>query len=79
METGSNETASSAEARVKEHPGFLMVPNCLGVEGGVPILFEDELMSVYAVTKISRSVAESSVCDDQRVQRCRSLSVAMHH
>ncbi len=34
--------SSAFEARVKERPGFMMTPNCLGVEGGIPILFEDE-------------------------------------
>ena len=52
-------TASSAEARVKEHPGFLMVPNCLGVDAGVPILFEDECIGGVGVSGIDY--------DDERV------------
>ena len=38
--------------RVEEHPGFLMVPNCLGVPGGVPILFEDECLGGVGVSGI---------------------------
>ena len=41
------------------HPGFLMVPNCLGVEGGVPILFEDECLGGVGVSGIDY--------DDERV------------
>lgn len=33
---------SAFESRVKDRPGLLMVPNCLGVAGGMAILFEDE-------------------------------------
>lgn len=44
--------SSAFEARVKERPGFLMVPNCLGVEGGVPILFEDECLGGVGVSGI---------------------------
>jgi glc operon protein GlcG len=44
--------SSAFESRVKERPGFLMVPNCLGVEGGVPILFEDECLGGVGVSGI---------------------------
>ena len=51
--------SSAFQTRVKEHPGFLMVPNCLGVEGGVPILFEDECLGGVGVSGIDY--------DDERV------------
>ncbi|MPZ57233.1 MAG: hypothetical protein GEU91_12200 [Rhizobiales bacterium] len=44
--------SSAFEARVKERPGFLMVPNCLGVEGGIPILFEGECLGGIGVSGI---------------------------
>jgi glc operon protein GlcG len=51
--------SSAFESRVKERPGFLMVPNCLGVEGGIPILFEDECLGGVGVSGIDN--------DDERV------------
>jgi glc operon protein GlcG len=56
--------SSAFEARVKERPGFLMVPNCLGVEGGVPILFEDECVGGVGVSGIDyddETVAKAGV------------------
>jgi glc operon protein GlcG len=44
--------SSNFEARVKERPGFLMVPNCLGVEGGVPVVFQDECLGGVGVSGI---------------------------
>jgi uncharacterized protein GlcG (DUF336 family) len=44
--------SSAFEARVKERPGFLMVPNCLGVEGGIPILYEGECLGGIGVSGI---------------------------
>ncbi len=44
--------SSSFEKRVQERPGFMMVPNCLGVEGGVPILFEGECLGGVGVSGI---------------------------
>ena len=44
--------SSAFEARVKESPGFLMMPNCLGVAGGIPILFEDECLGGVGVSGI---------------------------
>ena len=41
-------------ARVQERPGFLMVPNCLGVEGGIPILHEKECIGAIGVSGIDR-------------------------
>jgi uncharacterized protein GlcG (DUF336 family) len=44
--------SSAFAARVKERPGFLMVPNCLGVDGGVPVIFEDECIGGVGVSGI---------------------------
>lgn len=44
--------SSTLEARVRERPGFLMTPNCLAVEGGIPILFEDECLGGVGVSGI---------------------------
>lgn len=44
--------SSAFETRVKERPGFLMVPNCLGVEGGIPILYEGECLGGIGVSGI---------------------------
>jgi len=38
--------------RIKERPQFLMSPNYLGVEGGIPILFEDECIGGVGVSGI---------------------------
>lgn len=38
--------------RVQERAGFLMVPNCLGVEGGIPILHEKECLGGVGVSGI---------------------------
>jgi uncharacterized protein GlcG (DUF336 family) len=44
---------SSAWAqRVKERPASAMAPNYLGVEGGIPILFEDECLGGVGVSGI---------------------------
>ena len=48
------ERPSSAFAkRVRERPGFLMVPNCLGVQGGVPIVHDGECIGGIGVSGIS--------------------------
>jgi glc operon protein GlcG len=48
------ERPSSAFAkRVAERPGFLMSPNCLGVEGGVPLIYEDECVGGIGVSGIA--------------------------
>ena len=48
------ERPSSAFAkRVRERPGFLMVPNCLGVQGGVPIIHDGECIGGIGVSGIS--------------------------
>ncbi len=56
--------SSAFESRVKERPGFLMVPNCLGVEGGTPLLFEDECVGGVGVSGID--------FDDERVAQAGS-------
>jgi uncharacterized protein GlcG (DUF336 family) len=43
--------SSAFEERVKERPGFMMTPNCIAVEGGIPILFEDECLDDENVAK----------------------------
>ena len=43
-------SAVSPAAIVKDRPGFMMVPNCLGVEGGVPILYEGECLGGVGVS-----------------------------
>jgi uncharacterized protein GlcG (DUF336 family) len=48
------ERPSSAFAkRVRERPGFLMVPNCLGVQGGVPIVHDGQCIGGIGVSGIS--------------------------
>jgi glc operon protein GlcG len=39
--------------RVSERPGFLMVPNCLGVEGGIPIIHDGECIGGVGVSGIA--------------------------
>jgi glc operon protein GlcG len=53
--------SSAFEARVKDRPGFLMVPNCLGVEGGVPVLYEGECLGGVGVSGIDH--------DDEKVAK----------
>jgi uncharacterized protein GlcG (DUF336 family) len=38
--------------RVKEKPGFMMFPDFLGAEGGVPVLFENESIGGVGVSGI---------------------------
>ena len=45
--------SSAFAARVAERPGFLMTPNCLGVEGGIPVLFEGECIGGVGVSGIA--------------------------
>jgi glc operon protein GlcG len=58
--------SSALATRVKESPGFLMMPNCLGVEGGVPLLFEDECLGGVGVSGID--------FDDERVAQAGSAA-----
>jgi uncharacterized protein GlcG (DUF336 family) len=44
--------SSAFAARVQERSGFLMVPNCLGVPGGVPIVYEGECIGGVGVSGI---------------------------
>jgi uncharacterized protein GlcG (DUF336 family) len=47
------ERPSSAFAkRVAERPGFLAVPNCLGVPGGIPIIHQQECIGGVGVSGI---------------------------
>ena len=45
--------SSAFEKWVKERPGFLMVPNCLGVEGGIPIIYENEGIGGIGVSGVA--------------------------
>jgi uncharacterized protein GlcG (DUF336 family) len=45
-------SSHALEERVKERPGFLMMPNCLPVRGGVPLFFEGECVGGIAVSGI---------------------------
>lgn len=45
--------SSAFGKRVQERVGFLMVPNCLGVEGGIPIIYEDECIGAIGVSGIA--------------------------
>jgi glc operon protein GlcG len=53
--------SSAFEARVKDRPGFLMVPNCLGVEGGVPVLHDGECLGGVGVSGIDH--------DDEKIAK----------
>lgn len=44
--------SSAFAARVQEKAGFLMVPNCLGVPGGAPILHQGECIGGVGVSGI---------------------------
>jgi len=44
--------SSAFAERVQERVGFLMAPNYLGVEGGIPIIFEDECIGGIGVSGI---------------------------
>lgn len=46
--------SSAFEKRVKERPGFLLVPNCLGVAGGVPVMFRDECIGGVGVSGVDK-------------------------
>ena len=50
------ERPSSAFARrVAERPGFLAVPNCLGVPGGIPIIHKGECIGGVGVSGIGEN------------------------
>lgn len=38
--------------RVKEQPGFMMMPGCLGVEGGIPLICKKECIGGIGVSGI---------------------------
>ena len=46
--------SSAFATRVQERPGFLMVPNCLGVTGGIPVVFEGECIGGVGVSGIDK-------------------------
>ena len=46
--------SSAFAQRVKERPGFLMVPNCLGAQGGVPIKHDGECVGGIGVSGVSK-------------------------
>jgi glc operon protein GlcG len=46
--------SSAFGKRVQERVGFLMAPNYLGVEGGIPLIFEDECVGGIGVSGIDR-------------------------
>jgi uncharacterized protein GlcG (DUF336 family) len=45
--------SSAFATRVKEKPGFMMFPDFLGVEGGVPIMFENESIGGIGISGIA--------------------------
>jgi glc operon protein GlcG len=51
MSIAKARTAAFGE-RIKEKPQFLMSPNYLGVEGGIPLLFEGECIGGVGVSGI---------------------------
>jgi uncharacterized protein GlcG (DUF336 family) len=53
--------SSAFAARVQDRAGFLMVPNCLGVDGGVPILHEGECLGGVGVSGIDH--------DDEKIAK----------
>ena len=40
--------------RVAEKPGFLMMPGCLGVEGGIPLIYQGECIGGVGVSGIDK-------------------------
>jgi uncharacterized protein GlcG (DUF336 family) len=44
--------SSAFEARVKERPGFLMIPQTLGVEGGIPLMYKGQCVGGVGVSGI---------------------------
>jgi glc operon protein GlcG len=57
MATGKARTASmrarptsALEARIKERPGFLTVPNALAVRGGVPVFYRGECVGGVGIS-----------------------------
>jgi glc operon protein GlcG len=47
--------SSAFAKRVAERPGFLAVPNCLGVPGGIPVVFEEECIGGVGVSGIGEN------------------------
>jgi uncharacterized protein GlcG (DUF336 family) len=42
--------SSTLEARVREKPGFLMVPNILAIGGGVPVFYDGECVGGIGIS-----------------------------
>jgi glc operon protein GlcG len=42
--------SSALEERAKERPGFLMMPNCLPIRGGVPLFFNDQCVGGVGIS-----------------------------
>jgi glc operon protein GlcG len=53
-------------ARVKEQPGFLMMPGVIGVEGGIPILYKKQCIGGIGVSGID--------IDDEPVAKAGALA-----
>jgi glc operon protein GlcG len=50
-----NGPSSAFAKRVAERPGFLAVPNCLGVPGGIPIIYQEECIGGVGVSGIGEN------------------------
>lgn len=46
--------SGSLGERIRERPEFLMMPQCLGVEGGFPILYQGECLGGVGVSGIDK-------------------------
>jgi glc operon protein GlcG len=44
--------SSALEERVKDRPGFLMMPNQIGVRGGAPLMWKGECVGAVAVSGV---------------------------
>lgn len=53
--------SSTLEARVKERPGFLMVPNILAVRGGVPVFYAGECVGGIGISGLD--INDETVAD----------------
>ena len=54
--------SSTLEERVKQRPGFLMVPNALAIRGGVPVFYGGECVGGVGISGVDvedESVAEA--------------------
>jgi glc operon protein GlcG len=54
--------SSTLEERVKERPGFLMVPNSLAIRGGVPVFYAGECVGGVGISgadTLDETIAEA--------------------